>query len=214
MPGEYDIKFAGVRVFLGFMMSHPGKKLLFMGSEFGQVNEWDYQKELDWMLYDFESHRRLADYVKALGHFYKKHSQLWQIEDSWDGFQWIVPDDHQQNIAVFRRINEKGGELVAVFNFSPVKRENYRIGVPKANAYEQILSSCETRFGGDGDGNPQPVPCEKIPSHDHQQSIAITIPPMSATWFTPKGKPRRKAVNSAKKIKPAKGLIESPEINE
>ena len=187
MPGEYEMKFAGMRVFLGFMMSHPGKKLLFMGSEFGQMNEWDYTKELDWMLYDFDSHRCLAEYTKALGHFYLKHSQLWQIEDSWDGFRWIVADDHEQNIVIFKRINEKGEELLAVFNFSPIRRDNYRFGVHRARCYEQILSSNEIRFGGTGEGNPGPIVCEKIQSHNQEYSISITVPPMSAAWFIPVG---------------------------
>jgi 1,4-alpha-glucan branching enzyme len=193
MPGDYDMKFAGMRVFLGFMMSHPGKKLLFMGSEFGQVIEWDYRKELDWVLYDYEIHRRLADYSKALGHFYRDNSPLWEVEDSWDGFQWIVADDHEQNIAIFRRINEKGKEIVAVFNFSPVPRENYRFGVPGAKTYERVLSSDDERFGGSGKGTIDSVPCENVPSHGHETSVSITIPPLSAMWFVPKGTPRKRA---------------------
>ena len=194
MPGDYDMKFAGARVFLGFMMSHPGKKLLFMGSEFGHVAEWDYKKELDWVLYDFESHRKLADYSKALGHFYLKYSQLWQIEDSWDGFRWVVADDHEQNIAVFSRINEKGQELIAVFNFSPIPRDNYRFGVPQAKRYQRILSSNETRFGGTDDNEPELIICEKIPSHHQEYSISISIPPLSASWYAPKGVLRRKPI--------------------
>lgn len=182
MPGDYHQKFAGVRVFLGYMMSHPGKKLLFMGSEFGQVIEWDYQKELDWMLLDFESHRQLRTYVKALNHFYLNHPPLYQIEDSWDGFKWIVADDTTQNIVAFRRMDEQEKELVVVCNFSPVQREGYRFGVRSAKSYRQILSSDAIEFGGGGVDNGR-VSCEEIPSHDMQHSISVTVPPLSVTWF-------------------------------
>jgi len=164
-------------------MSHPGKKLLFMGSEFGQFIEWDYTKELDWLLLDYPVHRQLQDYVKALNHFYLEHPPLWQVEDSWDGFKWIVPDDSGQNIVVFRRIDEKDNELIVVCNFAPVERAEYRFGVPWAESYRQVLCSDDIAFGGAGGGNPGDIPCEEIPFHKKEYSISIRIPALSALWL-------------------------------
>ena len=163
MPGEYEQKFAGVRAFLGYMYSHPGKKLLFMGQEFGQFIEWDYKKGLDWMLLDYPMHQKLRDYVKELNHFYLKTKPLWQVDDSWDGFTWISHDDNTQNIIAFRRIDEKGDEIVVVCNFAPVKREHYRIGVPDYCTFKELLNSDDVRFGGTGVSNKEPVKVEDIP---------------------------------------------------
>ena len=202
MPGDYEAKFAGMRAFYGFMMSHPGKKLLFMGSEFGQVIEWDYKKELDWLLLDYESHRQLAAYVKDLNHFYLKQAPLWQIEDSWEGFSWIVADDNAQNIVVMRRTDEAGNNLIFVCNFSPVQRENYRFGVPKAYSYKKIFCSNDKKYGGNNENN-RAVGYEEIPSHKYPGSISITIPPLTAMWFAPKEKAARK---------PAAKRSEAPKI--
>jgi 1,4-alpha-glucan branching enzyme len=204
MPGDYDMKFAGMRVFFAYMMSHPGKKLTFMGSEFGQVIEWDFQKELDWMLLDFDSHRKLQNYVRALNHFYLDHPAMYQAEDSWDGFQWVVPDDSTQNIVVFRRIDDAKKELVVVCNFSAVERQGYRFGVPPAKSYRQIFGSDGEEYGGAGFDNGL-VPVEEIASHDLADSISITIPPLSALWFEPVGaKTKRRAAGAKEKPAPTK----------
>ena len=197
MPGEYEQKFAGVRVFLGYMMSHPGKKLLFMGSEFGQFIEWNYSQELDWLLLDYEAHQQLSHFVRTLNHFYLKEPALWQVENSWEGFQWIVPNDTNQNIIVFRRIDEKERELIVVCNFSPVLRQDYRIGVPHAKSYTQVLCSDDLAFGGTGQGNPANIPCENIPMHNSEHSISLTVPPLSVTWLR-SGRPARQKPLAAK----------------
>jgi 1,4-alpha-glucan branching enzyme len=182
MPGEYDIKFAGVRAFLGYMFAHPGKKLLFMGCEFGQFKEWNYRDALDWMLLKYPAHDALKSYVSALNHFYLEHPQLWEIDFSWEGFSWIANDDNTQNIIAFRRFDKKGGELIILCNFSPVKRENYRIGVPYPGEYIEIFNSDASDFGGGGNLNKGPVRAESEPMHGLPQSIALTMPPM-ATLF-------------------------------
>ena len=196
MPGDNEMKFAGARVFLGYMMSHPGKKLLFMGSEFGQFIEWDYQKELDWFLLEYDHHRAFQDYVRELNHLYLKHPSFWQIEDSWDGFQWIVADDTIQNIVVFRRMDEKENEIIIICNFSPVAREHYRFGVMQDGSYNCVLSSDEERFGGSGRFPFGDIACEDIPSHGFGQSVELTVPPLSVLWLAPKRPRKRRRAQS------------------
>ncbi len=183
MPGEYEQKFAGLRAFYGYMMSFPGKKLLFMGQEFGQFIEWNYTQELDWSLLEYDGHRGLQAYVRELNRFYQKTKAFWEIEQSWDGFQWTVPDDSRQCVISYRRIDEAGHEVLVVCNFTPVKREHYRIGVPKARAYTEILSSDEERFGGAGLRNEKYLLCEPIPMHGSDYSIELTLPPLSTIYL-------------------------------
>ncbi|MEG1428287.1 MAG: 1,4-alpha-glucan branching protein GlgB [Hydrogenoanaerobacterium sp.] len=208
MPGDYEQKFAGMRVFLSFMMTHPGKKLLFMGQEFAQFNEWNYQTELDWNLFDFEKHQKMHDFVREINHIYLNNACLWQIEDSWDGFQWISHDDHAQNIVSFRRIDEAGNELVVLCNFCPLGRTNYRIGVPDAGAYIEVLNSDNQIFGGSGTLNGE-VPVEDEPMHGFEQSIALSIPPLSCIILKPVFKRRKhKKKTAVKAAKTPKALKE------
>lgn len=183
MHGDYDEKFASLRAFYGYMMAHPGKKLLFMGQEFGQFVEWNENQQLDWMLLDYERHAQLKAYVKKLNRFYLDQAELWEIDYSWDGFQWIVADDATQNIIVFLRRDKKGKELIVVCNFAPVQRDEYCFGVPKPGRYRQVLSSNDVEFGGDGTASGQTVAAKKKEMHGQQQSISITIPPMSTLYF-------------------------------
>ncbi len=188
MPGDYEQKFAGVRAFLGYMMSYPGKKLLFMGSEFGQFIEWDYQKQLDWMLLDYESHRQLKDYVRDLNRFYQKTPALWQVEDSWDGYQWLNADDNTHNLISYRRIDEAGNQIVVLCNFAPVEWKAYRVGVPAASGYNVVFTSDSLRYGGTGTLNGRMIPCRKKECNGYQQSITLTIPPLCTVYLKPKFK--------------------------
>ncbi len=193
MPGSYEEKFAGLRAFLAYMMTHPGKKLLFMGSELGQFKEWDYQSGLDWLLLDYEQHRMTQHYVKMLNHFYKDNKPLWADDFTWEGFQWIAADDNQNSVVAFRRIDPKGEELVVVCNFTPVQRNEYRIGMPKAGWYSLVFNSDAKEYGGFG------VPVKgfrtkKEGMHGLENSAALTLPPLSVQVYKLKtpAKPRNK----------------------
>ncbi len=182
MPGPYEQKFANLRAFLTYQMAHPGKKLLFMGGEFAQFIEWNYEQELDWLLLDYEYHKKFLACTKDLNQLYLKKSQLWEIENSWDGFTWIVPDDNTQNILAFIRRNKAGKELLCVFNFSPVKRENYRLGMPSPSSIRCIFSTDDEKYAGGGT-KLRGTSTKKVPSHGFEQSLAITVAPMSAAIY-------------------------------
>ena len=165
------------------MMAHPGKKLLFMGQEFGQFIEWNEAKELDWLLLSYEKHAQLANYVKTLNHFYTETPALWQIDYSWEGFQWVVADDKDQSIIVFRRLDDDGREVLIACNFTPVARPGYQFGVPRAGTYKELLSSDAVEFGGTGLHNP-PIRAKKKNAHGQEYSIEVTLPPMSTVYFS------------------------------
>ena len=183
MPGSYDEKFAGVRAFLGYMMAHPGKKLMFMGQEFGQFIEWNYEKGLDWLLLDYPKHRALQNYFKKINEFYKANPAFWQRDYSWEGFSWISSDDKDNSVIAFRRIDEKGKEIIVVCNFTNVERCDYRIGIPKKGAYKIVFNSDDVDFGGEGKGNKGKLKTESINMHGFEQSISLDLPPMSAIYI-------------------------------
>ena len=182
MPGSYEEKFAGVRVFLAYMMAHPGKKLLFMGSEFGQFKEWDYESGLDWLLLDYEQHRMLHHFTRTLNRFYLENKPLWEDDFSWKGFAWISSDDNANSVIAFRRIDAAGKELVIVCNFTPVARTQYRIGLPAAGRYTAVFNTDAAEFGGAGLPIDS-VKTEPIPLHGCEQSAELTLPPLSAQIY-------------------------------
>ncbi len=186
MPGNYEMKFAGLRAFFGYMISHPGKKLLFMGGEFGQFIEWNYNQQLDWFLLDYESHRKLQHYVKTLNHLYRKEKPLYQVDDSWDGFRWIAHDDNTQNIICYRRIDDNGKEIIVICNFSMVARYGYRVGAPEAGSYKEVLDSDNCEFGGRGEAGTRYLATEAVPMHGCPQSLSLTLPPMSVLYLKKK----------------------------
>lgn len=183
MPGDYFWKFANLRLLRGYQMAHPGKKLCFMGGEFGQFTEWSCQKSLDWMLLDYETHLKLQAYNRDLNRFYLAHDALWSDDGSWEGFQWVQPDDAENSVLAFRRIDRKKRELLVICNFTPITRERYRLGVPKPGVYTPVFCSDETRYGGSGCLPAQAV-SEAVPFGAYADSARFRLPPMSITFFS------------------------------
>lgn len=182
MPGPYWEKFANTRALIGYMMAHPGKKLNFMGYEIGQFIEWDFNKELDWFLIEYEYHKKLNIYIKDLNKYYLNNSQLWEIDYQWEGFKWISNDDFEQNIISFKRINKKGEELVVVVNFSPTQRDDYLIGIEEGT-YKEVFNSNMEKYGGYGNINNADIVSKPIPMHGYPCSISLTIPSLSIIFI-------------------------------
>ncbi len=209
MPGEYKDKFANLRTFYGYMMAHPGKKLLFMGQEFAQFSEWNEAKGLDWMLLEYDSHRQMEAYVRDLNHFYTEHPELWEVDYSWEGFQWIVPDDNQQSVIAFLRRDAKGKMIMVVCNFNPIERVDYQMGVPNPGTYKELLNSDDVKYGGGGVHNPAKR-TRKKPLHGFDQSIQLTLPPLSTVYLAvPEAKAQPKKT-AAKKTAAKKSAAKKP----
>ncbi len=200
MPGEYDDKFNNLRAFYMYMMAHPGKKLLFMGQEFAQFIEWNYEQQLDWVLLGYDKHREMQSFVRDLNHFYLKNKAFWQIDYSWEGFSWIASDDNDHSIVSFRRMDKDGNEIICLCNFIPVAFEGYRIGAPRKGSYRQIFSSDMKKYGGKTE-ELRSYKSEAIPMHGYENSIIVDIPAMSVTYYKvpAKRKPRSGETKSAKK---------------
>ena len=179
-PGEYKQKFAGVRTFMTYMMTHPGKKLLFMGSEIGMFREWDFEGEIEWFLTDYEMHGKLQLFNAELNRFYLEHPALWETDGDWEKFRWIDADNREQSIFSYRRADRDGKELVVLLNFLPVRRENFLLAVPDAGIYEEVFNTDDVRYGGDGTCNPgkrHTVPCML---RGYGNAVEVTVPPLGA----------------------------------
>ncbi|MFJ8265518.1 1,4-alpha-glucan branching protein GlgB [Peribacillus asahii] len=184
MPGDYWQKFANLRLLYGYFITHPGKKLLFMGGEFGQFIEWKDEEQLDWLLLDYESHTKLALFFRTLQHFYQQSSCLWRLDHDQEGFEWIDPNNHKQSIISFiRKGKRKGDYALIVCNFSADVHHNFRIGVPSLGKYIEVLNSDDVSFGGTGQCNRQPIAVQKKPYHNQRYSMEITVPPLAISVF-------------------------------
>ena len=188
MPGDYWQKFANLRAFFGYWMAHPGKKLLFMGGEFGQFIEWKYDDSLDWHLVQkYPMHTKMLEYSRALNKFYCENKALWQVDFDWNGFQWIDPDDNENSVISFIRKAEDGDDfLIAVCNFTPEVRHGYRIGVPMKGVYYEVFNSDDEAYGGSGVKNGD-LASEDVPLHNRSQSIALTVPPLATVYLRLRG---------------------------
>ena len=182
MPGYYPDKFCNLRTFFAYQMTHPGKKLNFMGNEFAQFIEWNENQGLDWLLLDYEKHRQMKDFVRDLNHFYLDNPAFWSNDQGWDGFRWISCDDRDNSVVAMRRIDRHGKEVVAIFNFTPVQRDHYRLGLPKAGVWAPVLNSDDPKYGGWG-AEVLPVTAEQSPWGEYEFSGEFTLPPNSAVFF-------------------------------
>jgi 1,4-alpha-glucan branching enzyme len=183
MPGKKEDKFANLRVGYTYMFGHSGKKLLFMGQDFGQEREWSESREIDWFLLGEKSHRELHDYVKALLKLYRSHPCLYEIDNSWDGFEWMNADDGERSTYAFVRRGSAGTGLLFVLNMTPILREGYRVGVPGGKKYCLVLNSDEERFGGNGNEIPAVIAAEAQPYHYQDYSVCFDLPPFGAAVF-------------------------------
>ena len=182
MPGDYDEKFAGVRAFLGYMMSHPGKKLNFMGSEFGQFKEWNYKEGVEFFLKSYAKHNKLSLMVKELNVLYKSTPALYEIEDSWEGFEWLAPDDNDRNFLAYQRKDKNGETLVVLINFSGSDYYNYRLGLPKGK-YRVVFNSDWIRYGGNGKVKKYIYQTKKAYSHGKENSIEFQLPKLTCVYL-------------------------------
>ena len=181
MSGDYWQKFASARAFMGYMMTHPGKKLNFMGSEIGQFREWDYAGEIEWFLLEYDMHAKFQRYVAELNHFYLSQPALWEIEDSWEGFEWIEADDKDQSIISYRRIAKDGRDLLVLINFTPVAYEHFLLGTNKGGTYEELFNSDDIRFGGSGVVNTGDIKTTGRAISGKCDSVEIRVPPLGIT---------------------------------
>ena len=183
MSGLYGQKFDSLRAFFMYKMAHPGKKLLFMGGELAQFIEWRYYEQLEWKLLDIDKHRQFHEFMRELNCFYSKSKPFWEIENSWDGFEWINADDRERSVISFvRRGKKKTDEVVVICNFTPVEYKNYIVGVPRGGTYASVLSSDSIEFGGSG-RKIKPVSARKKPQNSMPYSITVDIAPMSAVYL-------------------------------
>ena len=184
MPGDEWQKFANLRALYGYMWAHPGKKLLFMGGEFGQWREWNETESLDWHLLQTPEHKGVHALIQDLNRLYAKHAELWESDSDASGFSWIEVDNASENVIAFRRIAPSTGrEIICVGNFSPLVREGHRIGLPRKGSYKQILNTDNEKYCGGGFGVVKNTRAQKTPWHGLDYSAEITLPPLSVMWF-------------------------------
>ena len=184
MPGDEWQQFANVRAFLAYMYAHPGKKLLFMGSEIGQKEEWNHNGGVRWELLDFEPHRKLQTFVAEMNRLYRAQPALYEVDFHWGGFEWVDFHDVEHSVIAFiRRAIDPDNFLLFVCNFTPVLREAYTVGVPEEGFYQEILNSDSELFGGANEGNGGMVVSQPVPKHDRPFSISITLPSLAVVAF-------------------------------
>lgn len=203
MFGEYDEKFAAYRTLLGYYMTMPGKKMLFMGGEFGQMLEWRYDDQLEWNVLEIDKHKRLHQYVKDLNHFYMENKALWELDTSWDGFRWVNEADSENSVLTYiRRGRHAADNVVVVANFTPVERPIYKIGVPLAGEYEVVFHSSAVKYGGNKRITKKVYKTKNMQFSDMMYTIEVAIDGNSVMFL--KKKPADKAAASKKKTTASK----------
>ncbi len=201
MPGEYEMKFAGARAFLTYMMVHPGKKLNFMGNEIGQFREWDYQDQIEWFLLGYEMHAKLQKFAADINHLYLSTPALWECDNSWEGFKWIDADNRGESILSMRRSDKAGNEVIMVANLTPVERPQFHLGVPELGEYEVMICTDDEVYGGSGSRTKKAFTafeCENYTQNGFEQAIIYPLAPMSATILKLKKKLPKKTTGKKK----------------
>ncbi len=189
MPGDEWQRFANLRLLFGYMYGHPGKKLLFMGGEFGQCREWAHDESLEWHVLQYDLHRGVSNLVKDLNHLYRKEPALHELDFSAEGFEWIDFHDWEESTLSFiRKGCNPNDTVLVVCNFTPLPRYNYRIGVPNGGFWREALNSDAVYYGGSGHGNFGGCEASYLPSHGRDYSLSLTLPPLGILFFTNKGK--------------------------
>lgn len=186
MPGDYRQKFAGFRSLYGYLMCHPGKKLLFMGGDFAQFIEWRADTELDWFLLDYEMHRKHQNFVRDLNKLYRQEKALWENEQDWTGFAWIDANNAQQSILIFcRKARKAENFLIIIINFQVNRYEDFRVGVPHRGTYQEIFNSDQAVYGGEDHVNRSLLFTETVPWHDQLYSVTINMAPLATIILKP-----------------------------
>jgi 1,4-alpha-glucan branching enzyme len=186
MPGDRWQQLANLRALYGFMWAHPGKKLLFMGGELAQEREWDAESSVDWHLLDRAEHVGVQTLVRDLNRLYRDRPALWESDHSSEGFRWIEPNDADANVVAFARLAADGEDVLAcVCNFSPVPRGSYRLGLPRAGTWREVLNTDSRYYGGSDAGSLGVLEAEPIPWHGQQVSAELTLPPLATVWLVP-----------------------------
>ena len=183
MPGNQNDKFSDLRAFITYMYAHPGKKLLFMGTESGQVIEWDYRVPVFWNLLEEDKHRKLQHFFRSLNRFYLENRPFYERDTSWKGFDWIHHDDYTNSVIAFKRTDEDDNEIIAVCNFRPIQHHKYFIGVSKNAVYAEVFSSDCAEFGGSGVTNGSEIRPVPMKIHGCNQGLSLTLPPMSVIYL-------------------------------
>jgi 1,4-alpha-glucan branching enzyme len=184
MPGDDWQKFANMRALFGYMWTHPGKKLLFMGCEFGQWREWNHDTSLDWHLLEHAPHRGLQRWVQDLNRVYRAEPALHERDFAADGFEWVDVHDWESSVVSYlRHSTDRRRSVLVVCNFTPVPRTNYRIGVPHAGHWKELLNSDAGLYGGSGQGNFGGVDSTPVASHGHEHSLDLVLPPLAVLVF-------------------------------
>jgi 1,4-alpha-glucan branching enzyme len=190
MPGDRWQKLANLRSLYAFMWAHPGKNLLFMGCEFAQEAEWNAEQSLDWHLLEDPAHDGVRRLVSDLNRSYRDERALWEIDFEPEGFWWLEPNDAENNVVAFGRASKNGREhAVCVANLSPVPREGYRMGLPRAGHWREAVNTDSEYYGGSGVGNYGGVDAEPVPWHGQPFSAELTLPPLGVVWMVPEGQP-------------------------
>jgi len=185
-PGDDWQKAAALRALYGYMYAHPGKKLMFMGAEFGQTREWSHDRSLDWHLLDQPLHRGLWSFMKDLNRTYASEPALYQCDFDGAGFQWIDCNDSDNSVvSLIRRATDHEDFVAAILNFTPVPRHGYVLGMPRAGTYRELLNSDAAAYGGSNAGNGGEITTDAVPAHGYQQSARLTLPPLGFLLLKP-----------------------------